>query len=136
MQGKSIKSLHSFDFEGLFNSIDIEDMIKRHIAPSAGVLVGSPIAYNTRSPLVFVHRTMTDERYVHEILQPHVLPLMQRLPEAIFQQDNAWRHTARVSQECLLTVTSLPWPARSPDVSYRANLGSFAMWSWVLYEFD
>ncbi|GFX38794.1 transposable element Tcb2 transposase [Trichonephila clavipes] len=26
-------------------------------------------------------------------------------------------HTARVSQDCLRTVTTLPWPARSPDLS-------------------
>ncbi|GFW08567.1 hypothetical protein TNCV_2775891 [Trichonephila clavipes] len=32
---------------------------------------------------------MTAQRYVQDILQPHVLPLMQRLPGAIFQQDNA-----------------------------------------------
>ncbi|GFY14695.1 uncharacterized protein TNCV_647391 [Trichonephila clavipes] len=32
---------------------------------------------------------MTAKRYVHDILQPHVLPLMQRLPGALFQQDNA-----------------------------------------------
>ncbi|GFX64435.1 hypothetical protein TNCV_4043251 [Trichonephila clavipes] len=38
-------------------------------------------------------------------LQPHVLPLMQRLPGAIFQQDNAQPHMARVSQNCLRTVT-------------------------------
>ncbi|GFV13444.1 transposable element Tcb2 transposase [Trichonephila clavipes] len=55
--------------------------------------------------------------YVHDVLQPHVLPLMQRLPGAIFQQDNARSHTARVSQDCLRTVITLPWPARSPDLS-------------------
>ncbi|GFV09794.1 transposable element Tcb1 transposase [Trichonephila clavipes] len=60
---------------------------------------------------------MTAQRYVHNILQPHVLPLMQRLPGAIFQPDNARPHTARVSQDCLLTVTILPWPARFPDLS-------------------
>ncbi|GFX42300.1 transposable element Tcb1 transposase [Trichonephila clavipes] len=49
------------------------------------------------------------QRYVHDILQPHVLPLMQRLPGAIFQQDNARPHMARV-------LTTLPWPARSPDL--------------------
>ncbi|GFV93512.1 transposable element Tcb1 transposase [Trichonephila clavipes] len=59
---------------------------------------------------------MTAQRYVYHILQPHVLPLMQRLPGAIFQQDNARPHTARVSQDCLCTVTTLPWPARSPDL--------------------
>ncbi|GFS92881.1 transposable element Tcb2 transposase [Trichonephila clavipes] len=36
---------------------------------------------------------------------------------AIFQQDIARPHTARVSQDCLCTVTILPWPARSPDLS-------------------
>ncbi|GFX04068.1 transposable element Tcb2 transposase [Trichonephila clavipes] len=60
---------------------------------------------------------MTTQRYVHDILKPHVLPLMQRLPGAIFQQDNARPHTARVSQDCLRTVTTLPSPVRSPDLS-------------------
>ncbi|GFS84398.1 transposable element Tcb2 transposase [Trichonephila clavipes] len=60
---------------------------------------------------------MTSQRFVHDILQPHVLPLMQRLPGAIFQPDNARPHVARVSQDCLRTVTILPWPARSPALS-------------------
>ncbi|GFT30034.1 transposable element Tcb2 transposase [Trichonephila clavipes] len=55
---------------------------------------------------------MTAQRYVHDILQPYVLPLVQRLPGALFQQDNAW--LTRVPQDCLRTVTVLPWPARSP----------------------
>ncbi|GFV03424.1 transposable element Tcb1 transposase [Trichonephila clavipes] len=46
-------------------------------------------------------------------MQPHVFPLMQRLLGAIFQQDNAQPHTARVSQDCLRTVTTLPWPVQS-----------------------
>ncbi|GFU36284.1 transposable element Tcb2 transposase [Trichonephila clavipes] len=58
---------------------------------------------------------MTAQRYVHDILQPHVLLLMQRLPGAIFQQDNARPHT--VLQDYLRTVTTLPWPSRSPDLS-------------------
>ncbi|GFS65379.1 transposable element Tcb2 transposase [Trichonephila clavipes] len=60
---------------------------------------------------------MTVQRYVHDILQRHLLPLMQRLPGAIFQQDNDRPHTARVLQDCLGTVTILPWAARSPDLS-------------------
>ncbi|GFX08257.1 transposable element Tcb2 transposase [Trichonephila clavipes] len=40
-----------------------------------------------------------------------------RLLGAIFQQDNAQPHTARVSQDCVRTVTNLPWPARYPDSS-------------------
>ncbi|GFV89099.1 transposable element Tcb2 transposase [Trichonephila clavipes] len=75
------------------------------------------IAYNTRSPLVLVRGSLTAQWYVHDILKPHVLPLMQRLLGAIFLQDNARPHTARVSQDCLRKITTLPWLARSPDVS-------------------
>ncbi|GFT17665.1 transposable element Tcb2 transposase [Trichonephila clavipes] len=91
--------------------------LQRHTAPTAGVMVWGTIAYNTQSPLVLIRGTMTVQRYVHEILQPHVLPLMQQLPGALFQQDNVWPHMARVSVDCLHTITTLPWPAQSPDLS-------------------
>ncbi|GFU04984.1 transposable element Tcb1 transposase [Trichonephila clavipes] len=54
--------------------------LQRHTAPTAGVMVCLDIAYNTRSFLVLIHGTMTSQRYVHDILQPHVLQLMQLLP--------------------------------------------------------
>ncbi|GFT41402.1 transposable element Tcb2 transposase [Trichonephila clavipes] len=75
------------------------------------------IAYNTRSPLVLIRGPLTAQRCVLDILPPHVLPLMQRLSRAIFQQDNAQPHTARVSQDFVHVVTTLPWPVRSPDFS-------------------
>ncbi|GFS85076.1 ATP-dependent DNA helicase [Trichonephila clavipes] len=53
----------------------------------------------------------------NDILQPHVFSLMHWLPGAIFQQDITQAPTARVSQHCLRTVTTLPWPAGSPDFS-------------------
>ncbi|GFX88471.1 transposable element Tcb2 transposase [Trichonephila clavipes] len=85
-------------------------------------MVWSVIAYNTRSPLVLIRGTMPAKRYVHDILQPHILPLMQRLPGAIFQQFNARPHTSRVSQDCLHSVITLPWPSRSPDLSPIENI--------------
>ncbi|GFV17187.1 transposable element Tcb2 transposase [Trichonephila clavipes] len=39
------------------------------------------------------------------------------LPGAIFQQDNARPHTARVAPDFLRHFQILPWPARSPDLS-------------------
>ncbi|GFX63358.1 uncharacterized protein TNCV_3619611 [Trichonephila clavipes] len=54
-----------------------------HTSPTADVMVWGAIAYNTRSPLALI------QWYVHDILQTYVLPLMQWLPEAIFQQGNA-----------------------------------------------
>ncbi|GFX16473.1 transposable element Tcb1 transposase [Trichonephila clavipes] len=91
--------------------------LQRHTAPTAGVMVWGAIVYNTGSPLVLICGTMTAQQYVHDILQPYVLPLMKRLPGAIFQQDNARPPTARVSQDSLNTVTTLPWPVKSPDLS-------------------
>ncbi|GFT46565.1 transposable element Tcb2 transposase [Trichonephila clavipes] len=36
---------------------------------------------------------------------------------AILQQDNTRPHTARVAQDFLRHFQTLPWPARSPDLS-------------------
>ncbi|GFX35961.1 transposable element Tcb2 transposase [Trichonephila clavipes] len=91
-------------------------------------MVFAAIAYNTRSPIVLIRGTMTSQRYVHGILQPHVLPLIQRLPGAIFQQNNAQPHTSRVSQYCLCTVTILPWPAYSPDLSPIEHIWDHLEW--------
>ncbi|GFS59447.1 transposable element Tcb2 transposase [Trichonephila clavipes] len=85
-------------------------VLQRHIASTAGVMVWGDIAYNTRSPLVLICGTMTNQWWAHDIVQSYVLPLMQRLPGGIFQQDNTEPYTARVSQDCLRTVTTLPWP--------------------------
>ncbi|GFV49284.1 transposable element Tcb1 transposase [Trichonephila clavipes] len=76
---------------------------------------------------------MTAQRYVHDILQPHVLPLMQRLPGAIFQQDNTRPHTARVSQDCYYPSSVCPIPR---FVFNRAYLRSFRMASWTSHEFQ
>ncbi|GFW63378.1 uncharacterized protein TNCV_400441 [Trichonephila clavipes] len=47
----------------------------------------------------------------------HRRPFLNGLPEAIFQQDNARPHTARVAQDFLPHFETIPWPARSPDLS-------------------
>ncbi|GFX04221.1 uncharacterized protein TNCV_3973701 [Trichonephila clavipes] len=47
-------------------------------------MVWDAIAYNTRSPLVLIRGTMVAQWYVHDIRQPHVLSLMQRLPQEPF----------------------------------------------------
>ncbi|GFW63161.1 transposable element Tcb2 transposase [Trichonephila clavipes] len=61
--------------------------------------------------------TLTGQRYVDDILRPHVRPFLNGLSGAIFQQDNARPHTARVAQDFLSHFQTLPWPARSPDLS-------------------
>ncbi|GFX06327.1 transposable element Tcb2 transposase [Trichonephila clavipes] len=43
--------------------------LQRHTSPTAGVMVSGALAYNTRSPLIWIRGTMTAQRYVHGILQ-------------------------------------------------------------------
>ncbi|GFU84860.1 DDE_3 domain-containing protein [Trichonephila clavipes] len=61
--------------------------------------------------------TLKGQRYVDDILRPHVGPFLNGLTGAIFQQDNAHPHTARVVQDFLRHIQTLPWPARFPDLS-------------------
>ncbi|GFW35928.1 DDE_3 domain-containing protein [Trichonephila clavipes] len=61
--------------------------------------------------------TLTDQCYVDDILRPHVGPFLNGLPGAIFQQDNARPHTERVAQDFLRPFQTLPWLARSPNLS-------------------
>ncbi|GFU42984.1 transposable element Tcb2 transposase [Trichonephila clavipes] len=75
------------------------------------------IAYDSRSTLIVMRGTLTGQRYVDDIIRPHVEPFLNSLPGAIFQQDNARPHTARVAQDFLRHFQTLPWPTRSPDLS-------------------
>ncbi|UYV79223.1 hypothetical protein LAZ67_17001623, partial [Cordylochernes scorpioides] len=80
-------------------------------------MVWDAIAYDSRSPLLRIQGTMTAQRYVDDVLRPVTLPYLQGVPNALYQQDNARPHTARISQQALQDVQMLPWPPYSPDLS-------------------
>ncbi|GFV06019.1 transposable element Tcb2 transposase [Trichonephila clavipes] len=58
----------------------------------------------------------------------HPGPFLNGLPGAIFQQDNAHPHTARVAQDFLRHFQTLPWPARSSDLSPVAHVWNQLKW--------
>ncbi|GFT02901.1 transposon Tf2-9 polyprotein [Trichonephila clavipes] len=80
-------------------------------------MVWGAIVYDSWSTLIVMRGTLTGQRYVDDILRPYVGPLLNGLSGAIFQQDNARPHTARVAQDFLRHFQTLPWQARSPDLS-------------------
>ncbi|GFW40415.1 DDE_3 domain-containing protein [Trichonephila clavipes] len=80
-------------------------------------MVWGAIAYDSRSTLIVMCETLTGICYVDDILRPHVGPFLNGLPGAIFQQDNARPHTARVAQDFLRHFQTLSWPSRSPELS-------------------
>ncbi|GFU66303.1 DDE_3 domain-containing protein [Trichonephila clavipes] len=61
--------------------------------------------------------TLTGQRYVDDILRPHVGPILNGLPGEIFWHDNASPHTAKVAEDSLRHFQTLPSPARIPDLS-------------------
>ena len=78
-------------------------------------MVWGTIGYNMRSLLLRIESNLNSNRYIREVLQPEVLPLLQATPHAIFQQDNVRPHVARIVQAFFQRL--LPWPVRSPDMS-------------------
>ncbi|UYV64118.1 hypothetical protein LAZ67_2006615 [Cordylochernes scorpioides] len=92
-------------------------IVERPIVRQRGIMVWGAIAYDSRSPLLRIQGTMTVQRYVDDVLRPVTLPYLQGVPNALYQQDNARPHTARISQQALQDVQMLPWPPYSPDLS-------------------
>ncbi|UYV73793.1 K02A2.6-like [Cordylochernes scorpioides] len=92
-------------------------IVERPTVRRRGIMVWGAIAYDSRSPLLRIQGTMTAQRYVDDVLRPVTLPYLQGVPNALYQQDNARPHTARISQQALQDVQMLPWPPYSPDLS-------------------
>lgn len=92
----------------------------QQVVPFGGgsVMVWAGIHHGGRTPLVHVAGALTGVRYRDLILQPYVLPHVN-VHGGQFQQDNARPHIARVCQDFLQhnNIQTLPWPARSPDLS-------------------
>ncbi|GFW62048.1 HTH_Tnp_Tc3_2 domain-containing protein [Trichonephila clavipes] len=83
-------------------------IVERHTAISQGVTVWGAISWDTRSSLVVLQGTLTARRYVDDILTPIVLPMLSSRPGAIYQQDDARPHTARLSNNVFISYHGLP----------------------------
>ncbi|GFS95602.1 transposable element Tcb1 transposase [Trichonephila clavipes] len=70
--------------------------------------------------------TLNSQRYISEVFEPVVLPYLQGLATATFQQGNARPHVARKVQRFFVNhqIELLPWMARSPDLSPIENIWS------------
>ncbi|GFV64321.1 transposable element Tcb1 transposase [Trichonephila clavipes] len=90
-----------------------------HTGPAPGIMVWGGIGYTSRTPLVRIASTLSNQHYISEVLEPVVFPYLQGLATAIFQQDNARPHLTRIVQRFFVNhqIELLPWPDHSPDLS-------------------
>ncbi|GFV39891.1 transposable element Tc3 transposase [Trichonephila clavipes] len=78
-------------------------VMDRHTGSAPGIMVWGGIGFHCRIPLVRIAGTLNSHCYISEMLEPVVLPHIQRLPLDIFQQDNAQPLVARDVEELYFT---------------------------------
>ncbi|GFT22516.1 transposable element Tcb1 transposase [Trichonephila clavipes] len=82
-------------------------VMHRHTGPAPGIMVWSSIGYHSRTPLVCIDGTLNGQRYISQVLEPVVLPYLQGLATAIFEQDSARSHVARILSKGSSSITRL-----------------------------
>ncbi|GFU72844.1 transposable element Tcb1 transposase [Trichonephila clavipes] len=75
-----------------------------HTGPARGIMVWSGIGFHSHTPLVRIAGTLNSQSYISEVLEPVVLPYLQGLATAIFQQDNARLHVDRILQRFFVNL--------------------------------
>ncbi|GFV63038.1 transposable element Tcb2 transposase [Trichonephila clavipes] len=96
-----------------------ECVIERNSGLTTGVMVWDAISYHARFNLLRIESNLNSNRYVREVLNPEVVPILQSIPGAIFQQDKARPHVAKTVRDFCSAqhMQLLPWPAYSPVIS-------------------
>ncbi|GFS95305.1 transposable element Tcb1 transposase [Trichonephila clavipes] len=73
-------------------------VMHRHTGPALDIKVWGGIGYHSLTPLVGIAGTLNNQCYISDELVPVVLPYLQDLATAIFKQNNARPHVARIVQ--------------------------------------
>ncbi|GFW22396.1 transposable element Tcb1 transposase [Trichonephila clavipes] len=87
-------------------------VMHRHTGPEQGIMVWGGIGYHSRTPLIRIAGTLNSQRYISELLEPVVLPYLLGLATAIFQQNNARPHVARIVERFFVITRLNCFPGR------------------------
>ncbi|GFU37909.1 transposable element Tcb2 transposase [Trichonephila clavipes] len=103
-----------------------ENIQEKDRYPTCSIMVWTGIMINGRTRLhVVANGTMTGQRYIDEVLLPHVRLFRGAVGDKfVFMDGNAtWQRTLAV-QDCLDSegIQRLVWPARFPDLNPIENV--------------
>ncbi|GFV43016.1 transposable element Tcb1 transposase [Trichonephila clavipes] len=105
---------------------DYSQMREKDQYPTCSIMVWAGITINGRTRLhVVANGTMTGQRYIDEVLLPHVRLFRGAVGDKfVFMDDNATCHRTLAVQDCLDSegIQRLVWPARSPDLNPIENV--------------
>ncbi|GFV22733.1 transposable element Tcb2 transposase [Trichonephila clavipes] len=103
-----------------------ENIQEKDRYPTCSIMVWAGIMINGRTCLhVVANGTMTGQRYIDEVLLPHVRLFRGAVGDKfVFMVDNATCHRTLAVQDCLDSegIQRLVWPARSPDLNPIENV--------------
>ncbi|GFX25957.1 transposable element Tcb2 transposase [Trichonephila clavipes] len=103
-----------------------ENIQKKDRYPTCSIMVWAGITINGHTrPHVVANGTMTGQRYIDEVLLPHVRLFRGAVGDKfVFMDDNATCHRTLSVQDCLNSegIQRLVWPARSPDLNPIENV--------------
>ncbi|GFY09018.1 transposable element Tcb1 transposase [Trichonephila clavipes] len=103
-----------------------ENIQEKDRYPTCSIMVWASIMINGRTRLhVVANGTMTGQRYIDEVLLPHVRLFRGAVGDKfVFMDDNATCHRTLAVQDCLDSedIQRLVWPARSPDLNPIENV--------------
>jgi hypothetical protein len=85
-------------------------------------MVWGCISHDCKLDFVTIQGNLTDDQYIIDVLQPVCVPPFRQPPisyRPVYMDDNARPHRARAVTAYLQSeaVTSVPWPAMSPDLN-------------------
>ncbi|GFX16851.1 transposable element Tcb2 transposase [Trichonephila clavipes] len=103
-----------------------ENIQEKDRYPTFSIMVWAGIMINGHTRLhVVANGTMTGQRYIDEVLLPHVRLFRGAVGDKfVFMHDNAACHRTLAVQDCLDSedIQRLVWPARSPDLNPIENV--------------
>ncbi|GFX26929.1 transposable element Tcb2 transposase [Trichonephila clavipes] len=103
-----------------------ENIQEKDRYPTCSIMVWAGIMIKDRTRLhVVANRTMMSQRYIDEVLLPHVRLFRGAVGDKfVFMDDNATCHPTLAVLDCLDSegIQRLVWPARSPDLNPIVNV--------------